>query len=263
MKSLTHLSLFLLIFILGLESCTYEKLLGPSDCDPNLSLSIDQVTDTDCGVNEGSISVSATGGAGILRFQLDELDPQDVGTFNNLAAGNYTIKVLDENNCTATQTVEVKNLNGINIDLQAQASACGTSQGSIQVQASGGQTPYEFRINGGAFQTGAVFANLPVGMYTVQGVDANGCEISKDIQITTGTSLLNDIKPIIDQNCALAACHGGAQSPDLRSLENVRSSAARIKVRTGNRTMPRGGLTLSQAQIDLIACWVDDGAPNN
>jgi len=35
-----------------------------------------------------------------------------------------------------------------------------------------------------------------------------------------------------------------------------------MKARTQSRNMPKEG-TLTQAEIDAIGCWVDDGALNN
>ena len=43
---------------------------------------------------------------------------------------------------------------------------------------------------------------------------------------------------------------------------NVQGNAGQIKTLTGNRTMPAEG-SLTQAEIDMIACWVDDGAVAN
>ncbi|MCX8489943.1 MAG: 2-polyprenyl-6-methoxyphenol hydroxylase, partial [Cyclobacteriaceae bacterium] len=73
----------------------------------------------------------------------------------------------------------------------------------------------------------------------------------------------SQIKPIIDTNCAISGCHvSGGIRTDLSQLSVIQSSASSIKTRTGNKSMPIGR-TLTQAQIDQIACWVDDGALNN
>ena len=253
---------YLTITLLGLSACTYDQLEEPTICDSNLALVVNQIGNADCGLATGSISVSATGGNGELSFQLNNQTTQATGEFTELASGTYTVSVIDENGCTDIQAIEVQNLDGINIELAAQNSGCGSAQGSILVQATGGIEPYEFSINGNNFQSEDSFTGLAAGSYTIEGLDANGCKISKTIDVTTGVSLRNDIKPIIDQNCALSTCHGGARSPDLRSLNSIINSASRIKARTGNRSMPLGR-TLSQTQIDLIACWVDDGALDN
>lgn len=73
-------------------------------------------------------------------------------------------------------------------------------------------------------------------------------------------SFANDIKPIIDSNCI--SCHNGTQFPDLRTYQGVSTNAGIVKIQVVNRTMPIGG-SLTNDEIDLISCWVDNGAPNN
>jgi hypothetical protein len=81
-----------------------------------------------------------------------------------------------------------------------------------------------------------------------------------------GVSFSQTISPIINSSCAVSGCHvTGRQLPTLETYEQISSNAARIKERTSNGTMPpaSSGITLSQEQIDAIACWVEAGAPNN
>jgi len=73
-------------------------------------------------------------------------------------------------------------------------------------------------------------------------------------------SYANDIEPIIATNCL--SCHSGTQFPDLRTYQGVSNNAGIVKTQVVNRTMPIGG-SLTNDEIDLIACWVDNGAPNN
>ena len=68
------------------------------------------------------------------------------------------------------------------------------------------------------------------------------------------------IKPIIDNNCI--QCHNGNQFPDLRTYESIRVNASKIIEETQTRRMPIGG-SLTIAQIEAIACWIDSGALNN
>ncbi|SEK50411.1 hypothetical protein SAMN04487910_0677 [Aquimarina amphilecti] len=74
-------------------------------------------------------------------------------------------------------------------------------------------------------------------------------------------SFTTNIKPIIDNNCI--RCHGGNQAPDLRTYENIRNNSERIRTEVVvNRTMPLGG-SLSNDQIELVRCWIENGALNN
>ncbi|MFY0654759.1 MAG: hypothetical protein JXQ96_22195 [Cyclobacteriaceae bacterium] len=76
-------------------------------------------------------------------------------------------------------------------------------------------------------------------------------------------SLMNDIVPLMNLKCAISGCHNGSRFPNLSVKANIISNASSIKSRTRvGGGMPRNG-TLTTAQRDLIADWVDGGALDN
>jgi len=78
-------------------------------------------------------------------------------------------------------------------------------------------------------------------------------------------SFATDIKPIIEMNCLInnSECHGMNPSiPNWAIFSEVQSHAGLIKTKTRDRSMPKIG-SLTQSQIDLITCWVDNGAKDN
>ena len=86
-------------------------------------------------------------------------------------------------------------------------------------------------------------------------------EIPEGFVCTTDVSYTNDINPLFTQKCS--PCHiGGGQFPDLTTYESVSQNADAIKAQTQSGNMPKEGM-LTQDQIDLIACWVDNGAFDN
>jgi len=84
--------------------------------------------------------------------------------------------------------------------------------------------------------------------------------VGQDEPCNPDVSFSSQIKPIVDNNCI--RCHGGSTSPDLRTFQGVSSNAARVRAQVVSRRMPRGG-SLTNEQIELIACWIDNGALNN
>ena len=81
-------------------------------------------------------------------------------------------------------------------------------------------------------------------------------------------STLNDtyessIKAIIDSNCATSGCHDGTNPrPSYKNYQNVFNNRNNIKARVVNGSMPPPSRPdLSQEQIDMIDCWVSNGAP--
>jgi hypothetical protein len=70
------------------------------------------------------------------------------------------------------------------------------------------------------------------------------------------------ILPLIELKCA--PCHIGedAERGQLNTFATISEKAAQVKTRTGNRSMPQQG-SLTDKQIQDIACWVDAGALDN
>jgi hypothetical protein len=75
-----------------------------------------------------------------------------------------------------------------------------------------------------------------------------------------------DVNPIIQNSCATGSnCHGSGSSAGpgpLLTYDQVKNVAWQIKKAVEDRTMPRGS-TLSKEQINIISCWVENGALNN
>lgn len=71
--------------------------------------------------------------------------------------------------------------------------------------------------------------------------------------------------PLLLAQCTFSGCHNGDNGSDRNwtEKEDIIAKAQGIKSRTRNGSMPRSPGVLTQAEIDLIACWVDDGAKDN
>ncbi|MGM0579684.1 MAG: c-type cytochrome [Bacteroidota bacterium] len=260
------LILSLLIFFGG---CEYERIADPSsDCDPNsIELNIESVQTTSCAEASGEIEVSVTGNSEV-EYKLNDGDFTENNVFTNLSAGKYIVQAKTINSNCLSEEVEVtiNNEDGLQISLiEKSNSECGESTGSILIGQEGGVEPIEYILNDNDVQENPEFTALSRGTYIVLARDANGCEAEiSDIEILTGISFSNDIKSIIDTNCAISGCHNGTQSPNFSEDENIFQNASRIKTRTGSGAMPPAGRPdLTDDEIQAIACWVDDGALDN
>ncbi len=263
MRKIIFFVIIVIVNSISWQSCVYETIPGPVNCDVNpVVLELVSVEDSNCALIDGRLEVRASGGGGNYRFMLGNNDEQLVSVFQDLAAGVYEISVADKNNCSATLEVVVKNKNGLNITFATTEAGCNTSNGSITVSPIDGTVPYNFKIDNSNFTIDNTFTDLPAGKYMIVVSDAAGCEISQTIKVKTGVSFSASISEIIKNNCAVGRCHNGSQFPDFRVFKNIHDNASQIKLLTGNRTMPLTG-SLTQVQINAIACWVDDGAPDN
>ncbi len=90
-------------------------------------------------------------------------------------------------------------------------------------------------------------------------------------------SFKNDIQPIFDQECI--SCHSGSVEPDLTAANSFDelmslpegsiipgdaegSEFFEMLIGAGTNPMPPGG-SMSQAKVNLVKRWIDEGALNN
>lgn len=80
-----------------------------------------------------------------------------------------------------------------------------------------------------------------------------------------------NVKAIFDTNCASAGCHGNGSAEagvDLSTYSGAKSASldgevlCSIEHGNGCEAMPQGGTQLDDATIKIVACWIENGAPN-
>jgi hypothetical protein len=95
------------------------------------------------GQNTGFLQISASGGIAPLKFGLNQSNLNANPLFENLAAGEYLIKALDNNNCMVFDTVKLTQPDPIQIQFTTQADSCtNPASGKISCNISGGTMPY-------------------------------------------------------------------------------------------------------------------------
>ena len=152
----------------------------------------------------------------------------------------------------------------ISISARVTDSECDQSIGSIEVSTTGGQAPIQYKLDNGAFQASTTFSQIKGGVYDVFVRDGQGCEEEEEVIVSNGLTYTNDIKSIIQMNCAIQNCHvAGQNRTDFTIDDNAVSRSFRIKEQASSRNMPpsSSGLALSQEDIDKIVCWADGGGP--
>ena len=158
------------------ESCTFLVTLANT-----LSANV-VVTDVSCnGDSDGSIDVIVVGGTPPYEVQ---------GETQGLAAGTYTLTIVDATGCTFGATATVAEPALLNMEATPQSVACfGDSDGSIIVEISGGIPPYTITDP---------LENLPAGTYIVSATDANGCQVETSATIMEPDELVivvDDVQP--------------------------------------------------------------------
>lgn len=126
-----------------------------------------------CSNNNGSISVTGTGGTIPFQYSLNGSPYQAGNTFSGLASGPYTVSIKDANNCISSQNVNVP-INCPSVTATVVHETCSSSNGSITAIGSAGTPPYQYSKDGVNFQASPVFSGLSAGAYTITIKDALG-----------------------------------------------------------------------------------------
>ena len=253
--------------ILVFASCADDSEQNGPDCNALIIDLKSKLDPTTCTPADGQVRVMVSGGAKPYLFRINNKSFQPDSSFTGLQGGSFIIEVVDINQCA--KSLEV-NLNNFSSGLSASAIAtedtgCLAGNGSLQVSPLGGAAPYQFKYLN-TVSNNAELTDLKQGVHEVTVIDAEGCEFVLGVNVprgNTSVSWATDIKPIIDTRCAKSTCHvPGTGRSDLSKFDNVKSLAGQIKTRTQNKSMPFDE-PMPTDQIQLIACWVDDGANNN
>ncbi len=98
------------------------------------------------------------------------------------------------------------------------------------------------------------------------------CTKDKTVPATceSEVSFVADVQPIILNSCATSGCHSASSAANNMVFENFEAVFANrdmilktVNHEAGVTPMPIGASQLSSIEIQNIACWIEQGAPNN
>jgi hypothetical protein len=190
------------VFVKDNNGCEYSSSIVISNfASPSLTVSFNHVSCN--GGNDGSITLSSSGGTGAVQYSINGgTSFQSSGTFSNLTAGKYSVLVKDAAGCGKGEVVTINEPGKIDFILSPKAATCfGKSDGSINVvSATGGIGKLSYSLNGSNYQSSSEFTGLKAGNYTVYVKDVASCLISKSVTVTEPTDIVS-VKVITDAVC--------------------------------------------------------------
>ena len=233
------------------------------------------VVDATCGLNNGSATVTATGGTAPYSYQWDaSANNQTTATASNLAPGTYSVTVADNAGSTVVQTATVagpatvisasasvtSNYNGQDI------SCFGNDDGQATATATGGALPYTYLWGAAAgSQTTAVATGLAAGTYPVTVIDANGCTATASVTLTEPTMVTVNIVDNNDGTATATAAGGTASYTYLWSNNQTTTTATglsngttyNVTVTDANGCTGSGTVIISISTINTTVTVVD------
>jgi hypothetical protein len=179
--------------------------------------------------NDGTLTATATNGTIPYMYSIDGVNFQPSGFFGSLAAGNYSVVVLDNNGCSVIVNELIEEPAAINIQvLSLVGASCGQQNGSVELSGSGGTGGLTYFINTSGQGGNGSFSNLAAGSYNFTVKDSNNCK--KDTLIVIPESSPGFVLNIIHNNpfCS-GSCDGtAAVLPDsaVQGISYIWSTAA-------------------------------------
>jgi gliding motility-associated-like protein len=154
------------------------------------------INDASCGLQNGSVVLgSVTGGTAPYQYNFNGQGYSSTTTFSGLNGGSYSLIVQDALGCTyaAPAIVLSTSVGPTIINFNSVNASCDQNNGSIQiVSITGGTAPYQYSFNGSAMTTTTSYPNLVPGAYQLSVLDASGCTIQTQVQISGGSSPIAD-----------------------------------------------------------------------
>jgi lysyl endopeptidase len=175
------------------------------------------------GASDGTITATATGGAGGNTYSLDGITFVSGNVFTGQAASSYTVYVEDLNGCQATASVTITEPAQIVFTASGIDASCGSANGSINATATGGAGSFMYTLNGGTNQASGAFSSLAAGTYTVAVTDMNGCSENTSVVIS-GTASPVPTASVVDETClnangSITVSATGGQTPLQYSID--------------------------------------------
>ncbi|MGE6353299.1 PKD domain-containing protein [Flavobacterium sp. NPDC079362] len=167
-------------------NCTGTSFTVVITVNPAITLNDTKSNSTCFGINNGSIQVAISGGVPFSSgdsYQIDWSGPNgftsNISNIANLAPGDYTISVRDQQNCSTTKKYTIIEPNEIVISsiLEKDITCFNDADGKITIAITGGSPTYiiNWTKNGIPFSNIQNLSNLGPGTYTVTVSDIYNC----------------------------------------------------------------------------------------
>lgn len=162
---------------LGTGTCPSARTPVTVTVNPNPLVNLIPDSVNCAGGNDGSITANGSNGSPAYQYSLNGGTLQGTGLFTGLSAGNYTVSVVDANNCDGTATIAVAEPVPLTTSAYSETCSLNGLNYTVTFQVSGGNAPYNVSGVTGTF-AGNIFTSNPIPTGTTPTIlvsDANNC----------------------------------------------------------------------------------------
>lgn len=159
-------------------------------------------TNATCNLNNGEVSVAASNLTGSANYTWGAPVTSNSATASGLGAGSYSVTVSDDLGCTAALNIPVTNTPPPTLSGTANEATCGLNNGSINLNVSGGATPFSFTWLP-ASALGQNPNGLAAGNYSVTVTDGNNCTANASFAVSAYPPPIVVINSLTHASCGL------------------------------------------------------------
>tara|TARA_Y100000385_G_scaffold289921_1_gene361019 strand:+ start:2506 stop:7050 length:4545 start_codon:yes stop_codon:yes gene_type:complete len=233
------------VFATDIYGCTFRTTINIEGVEPiQLGMEGSKVS---CDADIRGTAITLVSG-GQEPFQYQWNNGAITSSLTKIEQGIYAVTVTDANGCTQTNEVEVEegNIPSV-VYTQTNVSCFGDPTGSVQLSASGGDGPYEYRWADGFATVLPERKNLSAGIYSVSVLDVNRCYALAEIEITEpenfATTIEKEDNDCFGMSAGIARLNilGGTSPYDIYWSNGEKSSAI------GNLEAGEYGVTITDS----------------
>ncbi len=190
---LKPLQVLLTLFFLSLSLLKAQPL--------GISFQVNQAPS--CGVNNGLVTLTGTGGSSPYFYAWDNGPFGLNGTITGVSSGLFLAQVTDANEDTAEVWVLVSDQMGPDLVVvnQQDPTCSGGQDGSLLLSGSGQHVPFQYSLGPGNLQSSGFFDSLSAGVYPVLIMDTLGCMGSAWVSMQDPTPLSLSVDAKTDVDC--------------------------------------------------------------
>ena len=161
------------VFVKGKNEC--EKIIEVP-LEPTVNLNLNLSTLRSCDNNTTITATINEDYKDDVLFSINNSTPQKEPIFKNLAAGDYTVKVIHKNGCSTSKQVSVDEIDPLSLFVNSD------TINKLIISSYGGEGPYTYSIDDGDFTTNNEFIISETKTYKITVRDALGCEVSEFVE---------------------------------------------------------------------------------
>jgi len=187
--------------------CTRDTAIAVQSADGPV-LSISQIQNATCGLANGSMATTISGGQAPFDYAWSNGSTQP--SISGLAGGAYQLTVTDANGCQGVAFAELTAGTAPVLQLlNTIETGCTNAVGALQFVATGGQAPYSYAWSHNAGLNSASASGLAAGNYTLSLTDAAGCTATAAADVQAQSDL--GLNLVQTQNAICTSATGSAQ----------------------------------------------------